>query len=66
MLIYVKFTKIILLYYQNWEEDASVRMVIIKATGDKAFCAGGDIRGMASNVKIRGRIKQQILVVHPN
>ncbi|KAK2148493.1 hypothetical protein LSH36_494g02017 [Paralvinella palmiformis] len=26
-----------------WEEDPSISMVIIKGTGDKAFCAGGDV-----------------------
>ncbi len=26
-----------------WHDDASVKLVILDATGDKAFCAGGDI-----------------------
>jgi enoyl-CoA hydratase len=27
-----------------WEADAGVRLVIVRAAGEKAFCAGGDIR----------------------
>ena len=33
---------------QRWEDDATVRMVVIRAAGEKAFCAGGDIRGTAT------------------
>jgi len=33
------------LYVQKWEHDSSVKLVIIKAAGNKAFCCGGDIRG---------------------
>lgn len=29
-----------------WQEDASVALVILDAAGEKAFCAGGDIREM--------------------
>ncbi|MBR9823262.1 MAG: enoyl-CoA hydratase/isomerase family protein [Rhodobacteraceae bacterium] len=31
---------------RDWQEDAGVTLVILDATGDKAFCAGGDIRQM--------------------
>ena len=30
---------------QEWDDDPSMTMVLIKGAGDKAFCAGGDIRG---------------------
>jgi len=30
-----------------WATDASVKAVLIKAAGEKAFCAGGDIRRLA-------------------
>ena len=33
-------------YCQAWENDPHTTMVIIKGAGDKAFCAGGDIRGI--------------------
>lgn len=31
---------------KKWETDRNMRMVILKANGEKAFCAGGDVRGM--------------------
>ena len=31
---------------QEWEEDPHTTMIIMKAAGDKAFCAGGDIRAI--------------------
>lgn len=33
---------------KKWETEKS--LVIIKATGDKAFCAGGDIRLVISSI----------------
>ncbi len=30
---------------KKWENDRNMKMVILKAAGDKAFCAGGDVRG---------------------
>lgn len=38
-----------LLYSQlrKWETDNTLRMVIIKGNGDKAFCAGGDVKAIA-------------------
>lgn len=32
---------------KKWNDESSVKFVIIKGTGDKAFCAGGDIRAIA-------------------
>ncbi|XP_031555713.1 3-hydroxyisobutyryl-CoA hydrolase, mitochondrial-like [Actinia tenebrosa] len=34
---------------KSWEADPKVNLVIIKATGDKAFCAGGDVRAIAED-----------------
>jgi len=34
-------------HLRDWARDAAVKAVIIKAAGDKAFCAGGDIRKLA-------------------
>nr|KAG5697037.1 hypothetical protein BaRGS_005490 [Batillaria attramentaria] len=31
----------------EWESDPNVSMVLIKAAGEKAFCAGADIRAIA-------------------
>ncbi|MCG3862594.1 MULTISPECIES: enoyl-CoA hydratase/isomerase family protein [unclassified Photobacterium] len=33
-------------YLQLWREDESIVSVIIKSVGDRAFCAGGDVRSM--------------------
>lgn len=30
---------------RKWEMDTDMKMVIIKGAGDKAFCAGGDVKG---------------------
>ena len=30
---------------QKWEQESSVKLVVIKGAGGKAFCCGGDIRG---------------------
>lgn len=35
----------IFFHFQKWEDDNETGIVIIKGAGDKAFCAGGDIRG---------------------
>ncbi|QDO98769.1 enoyl-CoA hydratase/isomerase family protein [Ferrovibrio terrae] len=34
-------------HLRSWAKDAAVRAVIIKGSGEKAFCAGGDIRKLA-------------------
>lgn len=30
---------------QEWERDKHIGAIIIKGAGEKAFCAGGDVRG---------------------
>lgn len=32
---------------KEWEADPAVSVVLIKGTGDRAFCAGGDVRAVA-------------------
>ncbi len=34
-----------------WERDAGVRAVLVKGAGEKAFCAGGDIRWLYDNAR---------------
>jgi len=34
-----------------WEEDPSINMILIKGTGGKAFCAGGDVRAVTESGK---------------
>lgn len=36
-------------FVQEWENDSGTYLVIIKGAGDKAFCAGGDVRGIKIN-----------------
>lgn len=31
---------------KNWERDESVRAIVIEGAGEKAFCAGGDVRAV--------------------
>jgi len=37
---------------KSWEQDPSVKVVIIEGMGEKAFCAGGDIRGLYDARKV--------------
>ncbi len=34
-----------------WADDASVRLVVLRGAGEKAFCAGGDIRALHDSFK---------------
>lgn len=34
---------------RSWQQDDQVQAVVLRATGDKAFCAGGDIRELYDN-----------------
>lgn len=36
---------------QKWEQDDSIAMVILKGSGEKAFCAGGDIVSLHTAMK---------------
>lgn len=38
----------------GWAKDDSVKAVVIEGTGDKAFCAGGDIRALYDACKAGG------------
>uniref|UniRef100_X1ZFR5 3-hydroxyisobutyryl-CoA hydrolase, mitochondrial n=1 Tax=Capitella teleta TaxID=283909 RepID=X1ZFR5_CAPTE len=37
---------------KEWEADPHTSMILIKGAGDKAFCAGGDIRGVTDAGKV--------------
>ncbi len=43
---------------QEIEADPSVRVVVMEGAGDKAFCAGGDIRGTLKCVNLGWSINQ--------
>ncbi|MDG4719647.1 MULTISPECIES: enoyl-CoA hydratase/isomerase family protein [Thalassospira] len=37
---------------KSWEADPSIKVIVIEGAGEKAFCAGGDIRGLYDARKI--------------
>jgi enoyl-CoA hydratase/carnithine racemase len=37
-----------------WERDPRVRMIVLRGAGDKAFCAGGDVRALHDSFKKSG------------
>lgn len=36
---------------QQWKDNPDIAMVVLQGAGDKAFCAGGDIRDLYHNMK---------------
>src|ERR1700683_4474025 len=42
--------------------DPEVRAVLVKGAGDKAFCAGGDIRALYQSVKESGSLHRDFLL----
>ncbi|KAM9486692.1 3-hydroxyisobutyryl-CoA hydrolase, mitochondrial [Clarias gariepinus] len=45
---------------KKWEKDPQTDLVIIKGAGDKAFCAGGDVRAIAEAGKIGGSLVEDL------
>ena len=41
-----------------WRDDPAVRLVLIDHTGERGFCAGGDIRALAASAREGGRDAQ--------
>jgi enoyl-CoA hydratase/carnithine racemase len=39
-----------------WEDDDNVRTIVLRGAGDKAFCAGGDVRALYDNFLGSGSI----------
>lgn len=37
---------------ESWQADADVVAIVLKGTGDKAFCAGGDIRKLYDSMSV--------------
>ena len=44
---------------QDWEANASVNCIILKGVGEKAFCAGGDVKGVVQQI-LRGEQDEPI------
>ncbi|KAF5903386.1 3-hydroxyisobutyryl-CoA hydrolase, mitochondrial, partial [Clarias magur] len=45
---------------KKWEKDSQTDLVIIKGAGDKAFCAGGDVRAIAEAGKVGGSLVEDL------
>ncbi|XP_067371881.1 3-hydroxyisobutyryl-CoA hydrolase, mitochondrial isoform X2 [Channa argus] len=43
---------------KKWEHDSETDIIIIKGAGEKAFCAGGDIRAVTEAGKVSGSLAQ--------
>ncbi|XP_063255971.1 3-hydroxyisobutyryl-CoA hydrolase, mitochondrial isoform X2 [Prinia subflava] len=43
---------------KTWEQDPETFLIIIKGTGGKAFCAGGDIRAITEAGKVGDKLTQ--------
>ncbi|XP_067843838.1 3-hydroxyisobutyryl-CoA hydrolase, mitochondrial isoform X2 [Heptranchias perlo] len=43
---------------KEWEQDNETSLVIIKGAGEKAFCAGGDIRAVTDAGKVGDRLAE--------
>ena len=46
---------------QEWNSDDNTSMVILKGAGDKAFCAGGDIRAIYDAGRVPGADKYRLM-----
>ncbi|XP_041259284.1 3-hydroxyisobutyryl-CoA hydrolase, mitochondrial [Onychostruthus taczanowskii] len=47
---------------KTWEQDPETFLIIIKGTGGKAFCAGGDIRAITEAGKVGDRLIQDFFI----
>ena len=45
--------------YNDWEASPDVHAIVIKGAGGKAFCAGGDVKGVVQ-LMLAGRHKKAI------
>jgi enoyl-CoA hydratase/carnithine racemase len=47
----------------QWEKDEGVRMVVLRGAGEKAFCAGGDVRALYESFKSGKRGHQEFFEI---
>ena len=48
---------------RKWSSDAQVHAVLVKAAGEKAFCAGGDIRSLYESMRTGGSLHREFFPV---
>ena len=50
------------IHSQQWESDPSTTMIIMKGAGDKAFCAGGDVKSITDAAKAGNYEAGQLMI----
>jgi enoyl-CoA hydratase/carnithine racemase len=46
-----------------WQDDARIRTIVLRGEGDKAFCAGGDVRALHDSFKAGSRVHHEFFEV---
>lgn len=44
---------------KEWEKDPNINVIVMKGSGEKAFCAGGDVRAIAEERNSGGELSKQ-------
>jgi enoyl-CoA hydratase/carnithine racemase len=47
---------------RDWERDKNIYAVVMRGAGDKAFCAGGDIRAVYDSLVNRGDLHEKFFI----
>ena len=45
---------------EKWQQDPKIAMVILDGSGERAFCAGGDIVSMYKSIQDWGAVKEPL------
>jgi enoyl-CoA hydratase/carnithine racemase len=48
---------------RQWSNDPAVHAVVVKGAGDKAFCAGGDIRSLYDSMRSGGSLHREFFPI---
>jgi enoyl-CoA hydratase/carnithine racemase len=48
---------------RKWANDAAVHAVLVKGAGEKAFCAGGDIRSLYESMRSDGALHREFFAI---
>lgn len=49
-------------WLEEWRDDDRVRTIVLRGAGEKAFCAGGDIRALYEGIKSGSALPQRFFV----
>src|SRR5258708_10263018 len=50
-------------WLRRWESDDRVRLVVLRGAGEKAFCAGGDVRALYGHLTSETKVHHQYFEV---